>query len=109
LYRITTGTPYARILNSFGPGTPTFPRTQTFMIYAEPVGTYEESAQSSADIRIEKLGRLGSANLGLSRDVLNSSRIPLFRSAHDTLTPSLPVFRFTQQWPFAPGAGGRNR
>jgi len=78
LYRITTGTPYARILNSFGPGTPTFPRTQTFMIYAEPVGTYEEPAQSGADIRMEKFGGLGSANLGLSRDVLNSSQIAPF-------------------------------
>ena len=71
LYRVTSGTPYARILNSFGPGTQTFPLTQTFMIYAEPAGTYEKAAQRGADIRIEKLVRLKSANLGRYGDFFN--------------------------------------
>jgi hypothetical protein len=71
LYRVTSGTPYARILNSFGPGTETFPLTQTFMIYAEPVGSYTEPAQSGADIRIEKPVRLKSATLGLYGDFFN--------------------------------------
>jgi hypothetical protein len=71
LYRVTSGTPYARILNTFGPGTQTFPLTRTSMIYATPVGTYHERAQAGADIRIEKVLRLRSANLGLYGDLYN--------------------------------------
>ena len=41
------------------------------MIYAKPAGTYEEPALSSGDIRIEKLVRPGSANLGLYGDFFN--------------------------------------
>jgi hypothetical protein len=41
------------------------------MIYATPVGTYHERTQAGADIRIEKVLRLRSANLGLYGDLYN--------------------------------------
>jgi hypothetical protein len=49
--------------------------TQTFIINAEPVGTYKEAAQSGADIRIEKLVRLKPANLGAPRQFRAGLRV----------------------------------
>jgi hypothetical protein len=71
LFRVTSGTPYARIINSFGPGTQTFPLTQTFMINVEPVGSYHQPAQSGADVRIEKIVRIRSSHVGFYGDFFN--------------------------------------
>ena len=66
IYRFMSGAPYARIVSSFGP------ETQTFMIYAEPVGAYELPALNSTDLRIEKtFGVSRSARIGLYCEVFN--------------------------------------
>jgi hypothetical protein len=65
IYRFMSGAPYARIVSSFNP------LTQTFAIYVEPVGAYEVPAQSSADLRLEKTIRVGSASIGLYGDLFN--------------------------------------
>ena len=53
-----------RIVNSFDP--------RTFAwINVDPVGTYEMPAQNSGDLRIEKIIRVRSANIGLYGDLFN--------------------------------------
>ena len=64
-YRFTSGGPFARVVTSFPP------ETQTFAIYAEPVGTYQEPAFSRADLRVEKTVRVQSVRLGLYGDLYN--------------------------------------
>ena len=71
LYRVTSGTPYARTINSFGPGTQTFPLTRAGTINVEAVGSYQEPAQSGADIRIEKNVRIRSSQIGFYGDFFN--------------------------------------
>ena len=64
VYRFTSGYPYMRIVNSFDP--------RTFAwINVDPVGTYEMPAQNSGDLRIEKIIRVRSANIGLYGDLFN--------------------------------------
>jgi outer membrane receptor protein involved in Fe transport len=74
VYRYMSGAPFARVVTSFPP------ETQTFAIYAEPVGTYEESAISGADLRVEKTVRVRSASIGLYGDLYNvTNRIVVAR------------------------------
>jgi hypothetical protein len=65
IYRFTSGVPYPRVVNSFGPLTGS-------AVIVEPVGTYEQPAVNNADVRVEKTFRVGrAATVGVYGDVFN--------------------------------------
>jgi hypothetical protein len=65
IYRLTSGAPWARQVNSFSP------LTGANSIVMEPVGTHETPAVNEVDLRVEKVFLISAARLSAYVDVFN--------------------------------------